>query len=80
MLSDLINAAMAKASYEILPEDGTIYGSILEFPGVWANASSLVACQAELQSVLEDWLVLALRRNLVIPVVNGIDLNLKAAS
>ncbi len=71
---------MGRAVYEILPEDGTYYGSIPEVPGVWANAVSLTVCQSELQSVLEDWLVLALRRNIQIPVLDKIDLNLKAAS
>lgn len=71
---------MARANFEILPEDGTYYGSIEEFPGVWSNSSTLTGCQAELQSVLEDWLVLALRRNIEIPVIDSIDLNLRAAS
>jgi hypothetical protein len=80
MISDYINAAMATAEFEILPEDKTFYGRIPFCQGVWANEATLSSCQSELRSVLEDWLILALRRNVEIPVINNIDLNLKAAS
>jgi predicted RNase H-like HicB family nuclease len=73
MLTSYIQAAMRLAKYEIL-EDQTYYGEIPGFPGVWANADSLEACRDELQSVLEDWLILGLRMGHVLPVVAGINL------
>lgn len=30
--------------------------------GVWANGKTLEACRAELKEVLEEWLVLKIRR------------------
>jgi predicted RNase H-like HicB family nuclease len=57
MLTSYIHAAMQMAKYEIL-EGHTYYGEIPGFQGVWANADSLDACREELQSALEDWLVL----------------------
>jgi predicted RNase H-like HicB family nuclease len=54
MLTTYIRAAMHRAKYEILP-DGTFYGEIPGFQGVWANAPSLEACREELQQVLEGW-------------------------
>ena len=73
MLTSYIRAALRLATYEIL-EDHTYYGEIPGFQGVWANADSLEACRDELQSVLEDWLLLGLRMGHVLPVVAGINL------
>jgi len=73
MLTSYIHAAMRLAKYEIL-EDETYYGEIPGFQGVWANADSLDACREELQSALEDWLVLGLRMRHELPVVAGINL------
>lgn len=76
MLLDYIQAAMRKAKYEILPDDGSFYGSIPECQGVWANAATLEGCRDELQSVLEDWIFIKLRHNDTdLPVIDGIDLN-----
>lgn len=74
MLTDYIQAAMRCAKYEILPDDGTYYGSIPGFQGVFANAESLEECRAQLQEVLEDWIVLGLRLGHVLPVVDGMQL------
>lgn len=73
MLTTYIQAAMKLAKYEILTE-GTYYGEIPGFQGVWANAPSLETCREELQSALEDWLILGLRMGHQLPVVAGINL------
>ena len=77
MLSQYIAIAMGSARYEILADDGTIYGEIPPCPGVWANAESLEKCRAELQEVLEDWMLLAFRFGDTLPVLEGIDLNVR---
>ena len=74
MLTEYIRAAMHRAKYEILPDDGTFYGEIPGFQGVYANADSLEACREQLQEVLEGWIVLGLRRGHVLPVVDGLEL------
>ncbi len=74
MLTEYIRVAMGQATYEILPDSGTFYGQIVACPGVWADAESLEACRDELQSVLEDWIVLGLRRGHDLPVLGGINL------
>ncbi len=74
MLTNYIRAAMRRAQYEILPDDGTFYGAIPGFRGVWANAATLEACREELQEVLEGWIVLGLRLGHFLPVVDNIDL------
>lgn len=76
MLTEYIRAAMRHAQYEIL-EDGTYYGSIPGFQGVFANQSSLEVCREELQSVLEDWILLGLHFGDPLPVVDGLDLKIE---
>lgn len=76
MLLEYIQAAMAKAKYEILLDDGSYYGRIPRFKGVWANAKTLESCRQELQSVLEDWILLAIRFNDRLPTVGGVRLGL----
>ncbi len=73
MLIAYIQSAMRLAEYEIL-EDRQYYGEIPGFDGVWAQAQNLEACREELQSALEDWLILGLRMGHKLPVVDGIQL------
>lgn len=77
MLTAYITAALHRASYELLPdnEQPPYYGHIVSCDGVWASGPTLEACRTELLSALEDWLLFSLRRNLPIPVLDGIDLN-----
>jgi predicted RNase H-like HicB family nuclease len=74
MLTQYIQTAMHQAVYELL-EDGTFYGEIPTCPGVLSNAATLEACREELQSALEEWLILGLRLGHQIPVLDGIDIN-----
>ena len=46
MLTKYIAAAMHHATYELLPDDGTFYGEIPGFQGVYANVDTLEACRA----------------------------------
>ncbi len=48
---------MKKAHYEILSDDGTFYGEIPGFDGVWANAGTLEDCRNELEESLEEWIL-----------------------
>ncbi len=73
MLTKYIEAAMHRATYELL-EDGTFYGRIPECQGVWANAETLEACRDELQEVLEGWIILGLRLGHTLLIIDGIDL------
>lgn len=77
MLTEYISAAMRKAHYELLPDDKLYYGEISQFEGVYATAGTLEECREELQAVLEDWLLLSIYKNLPIPVVENISLEIK---
>jgi predicted RNase H-like HicB family nuclease len=74
MLTGYIQAAMRQARYEVLPEDGTYYGEIDGFQGVWANGTILEDCRQELQEVLEEWMLFRLANGLPLPIVDGIEL------
>ena len=74
VLSRYIEQALAGATYDKL-EDGSFAGRIPECTGVVAFAESLTACQQELRSTLEEWILLGLKLGHVLPVVAGIDLN-----
>lgn len=73
MLTDYIHAAMRHAHYEIL-EDGAFYGEIPGLAGVFASAADLETCRDELQQVLEGWIVLGLRLNHTLPIIDDIEL------
>lgn len=75
MITTYIQATMRHAVYEIL-EDGSFYGEIPDFQGVYANAANLEDCRTELQEVLEGWIVLGLKLGHLLPIVDGIHLNI----
>jgi predicted RNase H-like HicB family nuclease len=79
MLMKYIQAAMRKAKYEILSDDGTYYGEIPGFGGVYANSETLEGCREELEEVLEEWILFRISRGLPLPVVEGIELKIKQA-
>jgi len=80
MLLRYIQAAMAKAKYEILPHGEGYYGEIPECPAVWANEDTLERCRDELQSVLEDWILFSVEGHIPLPVIDGINVWPRPAS
>ncbi|OGQ05572.1 MAG: hypothetical protein A2W61_05395 [Deltaproteobacteria bacterium RIFCSPLOWO2_01_44_7] len=70
MIHEYIQSAIKKAKYKTLG-DGTWFGEIPGFEGVWANGKSLEDCRQELIDVLEEWLILKLRDGDSIPEVDG---------
>ena len=77
MLTEYIQAALNKARYEILSDDGSYYGEIPGFKGVYSNAGTLEECRKELREVLEDWIMLSISRHLPLPVIDGIELKIR---
>ncbi len=80
MLTEYIRAAMGHARYEILEDDRSFYGEIPDFESVWANANTLEDCRDELEEVLEGWIVLSLSKNLPLPTVDGISIEVTSAT
>jgi predicted RNase H-like HicB family nuclease len=73
-LTGYVGSAMARAVYDKL-EDGTYAGKVPPCRGVVAFGKTLRQCQDELQSTLEDWILLGLKMGHHLPVIDGIDLN-----
>ena len=76
MLTDYIQAAMREAHYELM-ENGRFFGSIPKCQGAWADGKTLEETRTELQSVLEDWILVGFKLGHKLPVIAGINLNLK---
>jgi predicted RNase H-like HicB family nuclease len=70
--------AMAQATYDKL-DDGTYVGRVPGCEGVIAFGETLPACQEELRSTLEDWMLVGLKLGHPLPVIGGIDLNQEPA-
>jgi len=80
MLTEYVRAAMRSAHYEILEDDGVFYGEIPGFDGVWASANTLEGCREELEEVLDGWIILSLSKNLPLPTVEGISLEISSSA
>ena len=76
MLKEYIAAAMRWAEYKVL-EDETYWGEIPPLRGVWANADTLKECEEELESVLEDWILIGLDFGDPIPEIDGLTVSAK---
>src|SRR5216684_2830023 len=76
MLTDYyIREAMRVAHYEMM-ENGHFFATIPPLEGLWAEGATLEQSREELQSMLEDWIMIKLRfGDRDFPAINGIDLN-----
>lgn len=74
ILSEYVNRAMEQAVYDKL-EDNTFAGRIPVCKGVIAFGSTLKVCEDNLQSTLEDWILVGLKLKHILPVIEQIDLN-----
>ncbi len=74
ILTGYIESALSQAEYDKL-EDDTFSGRVLGCKGVIAFGNSLRECESELQSILEDWILVGLKLGHRLPVIDGYDLN-----
>ena len=73
ILSDYVEQAMELAIYDKL-EDGTFVGKISLCKGVIAFGETLRECEDNLQSILEDWILLGLKLGHSLPIIAGEDI------
>jgi len=74
ILTGYIESALSYAEYDKL-EDGSFSGRIPICKGVIAFGKTLRECENELQSTLEEWILVGLKLGHDIPIMNGFDLN-----
>lgn len=67
MMPKYPDMAMQRARFEFLEEDGSYYGEIPGFQGVFSSAQTLEETRKQLAEVLESWLILRISRQLPIP-------------
>lgn len=71
MITEYVEAALARARYEIIVDEEPYYGEVSELPGVWAGGKTLEECRRNLKEVLEGWIIVRLRKGLSIPPIDG---------
>ena len=76
MLVNYIRAALQLAEYKKL-DNGDWFAEIPGFEGVWADGASVEACRSELEEVVGEWLLLKVRDGDPLPVIDGIELNVR---
>ena len=74
ILTGYIESALSEAEYDKL-EDGTFCGTIPLCKGVIAFGKTLKQCENELQSTLEEWVLLGLKLGHPLPVLFQYNLN-----
>lgn len=74
MITEYIQAALRRANYE--QEEGVFYADVPAMPGVLASGSTFEACREQLIDVIEGWLIVGIRHGDMLPVMDGIDLNI----
>ncbi len=74
ILTDYISKALDNALYDKL-DDGTYSGRIPGFHGVVAFGTTLRECESQLQSNLEDWILIGFKLGHPLPVIDDINLN-----
>ena len=71
MITEYIEAALARATYEIIQDKEPYYGEIPGLRGVWASGKTLEECRQNLKEVIEGWIIVRLRKGLSIPPLDG---------
>ncbi|MBC7991709.1 MAG: type II toxin-antitoxin system HicB family antitoxin [Rhizobacter sp.] len=76
MLSRYLQAALHRARYEILPDEGCYFGEVPGLDGVWAKGPTLESCREDLAEVIEEWVLLSVSRRLPVPELDGVRLRI----
>jgi predicted RNase H-like HicB family nuclease len=75
--SEYFETAMQLAEYEAMEDNEGWFGTIPGFSGLWASAPTEAECRVELRATLEDWVLFSLQRQVPVPALRDIDLNLR---
>lgn len=75
MFTQYVLQVMAQAKIERIDDPLPFFATIPGFKGVWAQGKTKKECLAALQEVLEEWLLLKVRKMQFVPSVRKYDLN-----
>jgi predicted RNase H-like HicB family nuclease len=76
MITEYIEAALARATYEIIEDEEPYYGEVPGLQGVWATGKTLEECRRNLAETVEDWVLLSIAKGLPIPALGDVSLRL----
>jgi predicted RNase H-like HicB family nuclease len=74
MIAAYIDAALARAHYELMQDEDPYYGEVPELQGVWASGKTLEECRRNLAEVVEGWIMIRIARGLAIPALGDVRL------
>ena len=74
MLTEYIEEALKRATYEIIDDEEPYYGEINELKGVWATGKTLERCRENLKDVIEGWILISLKKDLPIPKLGNCEI------
>jgi predicted RNase H-like HicB family nuclease len=69
MLTTYFDRAVQQAVYKKLG-GGTWFGEIPALSGLWADEASVDEWREDLRGALKDWVLVALRQNIPLPVID----------
>ena len=67
MIIEYVEAALARAKYEIIRDEEPSYGEVPDLKGVWATGKTLEECRRKLSEVVEGWIIVRLKKGLPTP-------------
>lgn len=74
MILEYIEEALRRAKYELIDDDEPYYGEIEGVQGVWASGKTLEECRENLKEVLDDWILISIKRGLPIPQLGSCEI------
>ena len=75
MFTQYVATVMSRAIVEKMNDPLPYFASIPSFEGVWGQGATKKEALAELQEVLEEWILLKVRKQQFVPSVRRYDLN-----
>jgi predicted RNase H-like HicB family nuclease len=71
MFAEYIQAALARAEYEVINDPNPYYAHVPGLEGVWATGKTFEECRKELIENIEEWIAIRLRHGFSIPPIDG---------
>ena len=76
MITEYIEVALARATYEIIKDEEPYYGEVPGLQGVWATGKTLEECRRNLAETVEDWVLFSIAKGLPIPALGEVSISL----
>ena len=80
MITRYLDAALRRARYAPLVEDGSYCATVHGLRGVIATGATLEACRDQLADVIEEWILVRVARRLYVPALGRAKIEVRKAS